>query len=80
MTNCGYINCNASSMGNVQFSESNDTKENVKKNNENISSLYGTYIDSSKVFSTNKRIEILSIGACKKHFATLLALVNSKKN
>jgi hypothetical protein len=66
-------------MANIQFSEMKETKEKAITNNQNISSLYGLYIDSSKVFSVGKRKEILGIGACSNHFATLLALVNSKK-
>jgi hypothetical protein len=79
MNNCGHINCNATPIGNVQFSQSSDSKEKANKNNERISSLYGTYIDSSKIFSVANKKYILAISGCSDHFPTLLALVNFKK-
>lgn len=80
MSYCGHINCNNVAIGNIQFSETSSTKERAKLNNTNISLLYGTYIDSSKTFSEATREDLISIGGCTQHFATLIALINSKKD
>jgi hypothetical protein len=80
MSYCGHIGCNNVAIDNIQFSETSSTKERVELNNRNISLLYDTYIDSSKTFfSDGKRKDLISIGGCTQHFATLLALINSKK-